>query len=145
MFYQKRHLSEVHILKLDKDQLLLESLTEFANKMSINFAEISFIGAVQNAKVMYFDQDKKEYLHHDFPKGHEVLSGTGNISLLDGKPFVHVHIVLADKDGDAIGGHLDEGTKVWLIEAIIHQYSGDTESPIVRKFDDSICLNVWKD
>ena len=113
--------------------------------MNIDFAEITFIGAVQNAKVMYFDQNKKEYVHLDFPEGHEVLSGIGNISLLDEKPYVHVHITLADKDGNTIGGHLDEGTKVWLIEAIIHQYTEDTMSSIARKFDDSICLNVWED
>ena len=145
MFYQKRKTNNVHILKLDKDQLLLESLTEFAKEKSIDFAEITFIGAVKNANVMYFDQDKKEYVHHNFPGGHEVLSGIGNISLLDGEPFVHVHITLANKDGNAIGGHLDKGTKVWLIEAFVHQYTNDTKGPIERKFDDAICLNVWED
>jgi len=145
MFYQKRHSHKVHILKLDKDQLLLESLTEFAKKKSIEFAEIFFIGAVQNAKVMYFDQEKKEYVHHNFLGGYEVLSGIGNISLLDGEPFVHVHITLADKEGKAMGGHLDEGTKVWLIEASIHQYNGLGMKPIERKFDYALCLNVWED
>ena len=67
----------------------------------------------------------------------------GNISLLDGEPFVHVHVTLADKDGSAIGGHLDEGTKVWLIEAIITELNGP--NGIERKFDDELCLNVWKD
>ena len=143
MFYRKRKYDKVHVLKLDKDVLLLESLTEFAKKEKIEFAEVNFIGAIQNAKVMYFDQKRKQYVHHEFPDGHEVLNGMGNISLLDGEPFVHVHVTLADKDGSAIGGHLDEGTKVWLIEAIITELNGP--NGIERKFDDELCLNVWKD
>ncbi|RZP25943.1 MAG: DNA-binding protein [Candidatus Actinomarinales bacterium] len=143
MFYRKRNYDKVHVVKLDKDVLLLESLTEFAKKEKIEFAEINFIGAIQNAKVMYFDQKMKKYVHHEFPEGHEVLNGMGNISLLDGEPFVHVHVTLADKDGSAIGGHLDEGTKVWLIEAIITELKGPND--IERKFDDELCLNVWKD
>ena len=145
MFYQKRFPNRVHILKLNKDQLLLETLTDFSIKNNIKFGEITFIGAVQNAKVMYFDQEKKEYVHHNFSGGHEVLSGIGNISLLDGEPFVHVHVTLANKDGNTIGGHLDKGTKVWLIEAFIHQYTGLGIKHIERKFDDALCLNVWED
>jgi hypothetical protein len=74
-----------------------------------------------------------------------VLSGLGNISILDGEPFVHVHMTVADKDGNAFGGHLDKGTKVWLIEAIIKQPSFLFGKGIERNFDDEICLSVWKD
>ena len=71
---------------------------------------------------------------------YEVLSGIGNISLLDDKPFVHVHVVLADSTGKAYGGHLDKGTKVWLIEAFIHEVDSKN---LVRNFDENICLSVW--
>ena len=43
MFYRKRNYDKVHVVKLDKDVLLLESLTEFAKKEKIEFAEINFI------------------------------------------------------------------------------------------------------
>ncbi len=137
-------IGKVHYVKLNKDDLLLESLTKYAKDNNIKTAEISFIGAVQNVNVMYFNQSNKEYDKHTFDGGHEVLSGLGNISIIDGEPFVHVHITVANKDGNAFGGHLDDGTKVWLIEAIIKQ-PGVFSKGIERNFDDEICLNVWKD
>ena len=137
-------IEKVHYIKFEKDELLLESLTQYAKDNNIKTAEISFIGAVQNVNVMYFNQSKKEYDKHTFDGGHEVLNGLGNISILDDEPFVHVHMTVADKNGNAFGGHLDEGTKIWLIEAVIKEptfFGKGTE----RHFDDELCLRVWKD
>jgi len=137
-------IEKVHYIKFEKDELLLESLTQYAKDNNIKTAEISFIGAVQNVNVMYFNQSKKEYDKHRFEGGHEVLSGLGNVSILEGEPFVHVHMTVADKNGNAFGGHLDEGTKIWLIEAVIKQPTFFGKG-IERHFDDELCLSVWKD
>ena len=137
-------IEKVHYIKFEKDKLLLESLTQYAKDNNIKTAEISFIGAVQNVNVMYFNQSNKEYDKHKFEGGHEVLSGLGNVSILEGEPFVHVHMTVADKNGNAFGGHLDEGTKIWLIEAVIKQPTFFGKG-IERHFDDELCLSVWKD
>ena len=137
-------IEKVHYIKFEKDELLLESLTQYAKDNNIKTAEISFIGAVQNVNVMYFNQSKKEYDKHTFDGGHEVLNGLGNISILDDEPFVHVHMTVADKNGNAFGGHLDEGTKIWLIEAVIKEPTFFGKG-IERHFDDELCLSVWKD
>jgi len=140
MFIEKSDVIKTHIVKLEKDSDLLESLTKYAEENNIQAAEINFIGAVQNAKVLYFNQEKKKYDEHIMDQPYEVLSGIGNISLLDNKPFVHVHVVLADSTGKAFGGHLDNGAKVWLIEAFIHEVDSKN---LVRKYDENICLSVW--
>ena len=135
---------KVHYVKFEKDQLLLQSLNQYAKDNNIKTAEISFIVAVQNVNVMYFNQSKKEYDKHKFEGGHEGLSGLGNVSILEGEPFVHVHMTVADKNGNAFGGHLDEGTKIWLIEAVIKEPTFFGKG-IERHFDDELCLSVWKD
>ena len=140
MFIEKSNVIKTHIVKLEKDTDLLDSLTNYAKENNIQAAEINFIGAVQSAKVLYFNQEKKKYDEHIMDQPYEVLSGIGNISLLDDKPFVHVHVVLADSTGKAFGGHLDKGTKVWLIEAFIHEVDSKN---LVRNFDKNICLGVW--
>ena len=140
MFIDKSNVIKTHIVKLEKDSDLLDSLTTYAEENNIQAAEIKFIGAVQSAKVLYFNQEKKKYDEHIMDQPYEVLSGIGNISILDNKPFVHVHVVLADSTGKAYGGHLDKGTKVWLIEAFIHEVESKN---LVRKFDENICLSVW--
>ena len=140
MFIEKSNVIKTHIVKLEKDTDLLDSLTNYAKENNIQAAEINFIGAVQSAKVLYFNQEKKKYDEHIMDQPYEVLSGIGNISLLDDKPFVHVHVVLADSTGKAFGGHLDKGTKVWLIEAFIHEVDSKN---LIRNFDENICLSVW--
>ena len=60
---------KVHYVKFDKDTYLLESLTEYAINNKIKTAEISFIGAVQNLNVVYFNQETKEYEYHIFDGG----------------------------------------------------------------------------
>ncbi len=135
----------VHYVKFEKDTLLLESLTEYAIQNKIKTAEISFIGAVQNLNVLYFNQESKEYEEHFFKGGFEVLSGLGNITLFDKKPLVHIHISVSDKDGKAFGGHLTKGSKTWLIEAIIREPTFIKRLFIRRSYDKELNLNVWSD
>ena len=63
---------KVHYVKFDKDTYLLESLTEYATNNKIKTAEISFIGAVQNLNVVYFNQETKEYEDHFFDGGFSI-------------------------------------------------------------------------
>ena len=95
--------------------------------------------------MVYFNQKTKEYEEHFFDGGFEVLSGLGNITLFENKPLVHIHISVSDKDGKAFGGHLVNGTKIWLIEAIIKQPTFIGKNYINRYFDEELNLNVWND
>ena len=61
MFIEKSNVIKTHIVKLEKDTDLLDSLTNYAKENNIQAAEINFIGAVQSAKVLYFNQEKKKY------------------------------------------------------------------------------------
>jgi predicted DNA-binding protein with PD1-like motif len=54
----------------------------------------------------------------------EVVSLVGNISLRDGKPYVHIHVVVSFSDGSTKGGHLIEAH----ISPIAEIFVGETES-----------------
>lgn len=52
----------------------------------------------------------------------EILSLSGNISLIDGKPSIHVHATLSFYDGtgiDVVGGHVVEGCIIFSFAEII--------------------------
>jgi predicted DNA-binding protein with PD1-like motif len=70
----------------------------------------------------------------------EVSGGVGNISLKDGKPFVHIHVTGGSGVGPTVTGHLMDGTEVYMIEAYFRVLEG--EAP-VRELDDEIGLPVW--
>ena len=67
---------------------------------------INGIGMLAGVELQYYEKGK--YRTRRFRKPMELLSLQGNISLKDGKPFIHVHATLADERGKAYGGHLKD-------------------------------------
>jgi predicted DNA-binding protein with PD1-like motif len=57
---------------------------------------------------------------------------------MDGKPYLHLHIVLADRTHKTFGGHLNAATVSATAEIIIHTAPGT----IHRTFSDKIGLNL---
>jgi len=129
-----------YIFKINKGKDLLEQLSDFCHDNQIKCGILSGIGSLENATLAYFDQAKKKYEKIVVAKETEILSLTGNISIMDNRSNVHAHIVLAQKDGTIVGGHLAVGSKVYLAEVYIQELVGE---PKVRKQDKVTKLNTW--
>ncbi|MFO7814273.1 MAG: DNA-binding protein [Halanaerobiales bacterium] len=137
---KKFNVDQVYMGRLQKDDDLLKELTNIVKEKDINTGIVKVIGAVQNAKIGFYNQDKSKYEYKKFEKEMEIVSCIGNISLLKGKPFIHAHIVLADEDGSCYGGHLAEGTQVFASEFFIQPLLGDQ---LERKYDEHTQLTLW--
>jgi uncharacterized protein len=93
-------------LRLDPGADLLGSLIEVVRREQIRAAAISGIGTVRRTTLGYFDAQRREYLKRDFPEVLELVSLSGNLSWVDGEPFVHAHVVVSGPDFIAHAGHL---------------------------------------
>lgn len=132
---------EVLIGKLSHGGDLLEEITDICRKENIQLGRIEALGAVQRARLGFYNQQTHEYQFHVVDQPLEITKLVGNVSLKDGKPFVHAHITLADKTGNAYGGHLAPGTLVFACEFILEAFDG----PILeRVFDEVTGLSLWK-
>ena len=120
---------------------LYDELTKIVQKENIRLGRISAIGATTHAVVAYYDQHAKKYNPLEFSGGMEILSLSGNISMRDGKSFVHAHILLGDALGKVVGGHLLPGTKLFACEIFIEEFDGNE---LVRSHDERTGLNLWK-
>jgi predicted DNA-binding protein with PD1-like motif len=120
---------------------LLESLTKIVQRENIRIGRIQALGATTHAVVAFYDQNTKSYNPLEFPGGLEILNLTGNISVRDGNPFVHAHILLSDARGNVMGGHLLPGTKLFACEAVIDEFEGEG---FVRDHDERTGLHLWK-
>jgi predicted DNA-binding protein with PD1-like motif len=119
---------------------LLQELNGAAAELGIEAGTLQVVGAVQTLAIVTFNQKEKRY---DEPLRYgemEIAGGVGNVSLKDGKPFVHIHLTGAGPDGKAVAGHLVEGTSVWMIEAYFRKLDGPAP---VRELDDEVGLPVW--
>lgn len=127
--------------RLNTKSDLLKSITDICTEKRITLGVFSIVGAIKKAKLGYYNQNKKKYVGDMvFNKKMEITSCIGNISLKDGKVFVHAHITLADKKGKCFGGHLMPGTQVFAAEFYIEELRGTV---LKRKNDASTGLSLW--
>jgi len=81
-------------------------LTQFAEQYHIQSAHFTAIGGFSDARLAWFDLQKKEFRVNPVDQQVEVVSLIGDIALLNGKPQVHMHCVVALPDGTTRGGHI---------------------------------------
>lgn len=81
-------------------------LTQFAEQYRIQSAHFTAIGGFSDARLAWFDLQKKEFRVNPIDQQVEVASLIGDIALLNGKPQVHMHCVVALPDGTTRGGHI---------------------------------------
>jgi predicted DNA-binding protein with PD1-like motif len=124
---------------LDNGTEIIGQITDLAKDMEIEAAFISAIGALSRADLGYYDQATHKYMVTPVDEPVELAACSGNISLLEGQPFVHVHAVLADGRGSTWGGHLVRGT-VFAAELYLQELSG---LPLKRVPDSITGLNLW--
>lgn len=129
-----------HLLRLETGSDLYDSITDYAVEHGIEVAWVNFLGAVRRAGLRYYDQEAQVYRDYVLDRHLEVVAGIGNVSLLDGEPFLHIHTALSDADGAGHGGHVNRGTEVFAIEVMIQELDGE---PPVRLPDDCTGLTLW--
>jgi predicted DNA-binding protein with PD1-like motif len=94
------------LVRLERGEEIHRALVDLAGKRGWKGGVITGIGAVEEVEVGFYHLDRREYEHRSLPGIHELLSLTGNLSLKDGKPFLHAHVVLMGMDFQVSGGHL---------------------------------------
>ena len=83
-----------------------EQILEFAREHEIHAAQLSGIGGFRGVTLGYFDWETKDYKPIRIREQVELVSLNGNISLDDGNPKLHAHVVIGKVDGSAWAGHL---------------------------------------
>ncbi|MDR2047616.1 MAG: DNA-binding protein [Clostridiales bacterium] len=126
------------IARIDKGEEILNALAEIAEREGIRAGCLSAIGAVDYLKAGLFDPKQKKYFVNVFEKDMEIVSLVGNISRMDGRPYLHAHISAADVNGAVVGGHLNEARVSLTCELVITVFEGGTG----RKFDAETGLNL---
>lgn len=146
MWSRKYELKETLIGRLPHNGDLLEELNAFCIEKDVRTGWISLIGAVKKIKLGFYNQQEQKYILSDEKNAQndrplEIASCTGNISIKEGKPFVHLHIVVSDEEDKAFGGHVMPGTIIFAGEFMIHSFEGEE---LVREFDAETGLPLWK-
>lgn len=119
---------------------LVDEIERYAAEAGIEAAEVTVVGAVGHAAYAYRDQSGRRYLELGSDSHHEMSGFVGNLSLHEGRPFLHAHASFAAADGQTVGGHLLRGCEVFVAEVVIREF-GDVS--LVRTHDEQTGLALW--
>lgn len=126
-------------VSLERGEDLLAGLNAAVAELGYRAATLQVIGGLDRGVVGYYDVQDDEYV--PTTTGHvEIAAGLGNVSMRDGEPFIHLHLVVSDRDGRALGGHAMEGCTAFVVEAYLRSLDGE---PPVRSDVPGMALKVW--
>ena len=129
--------SRMLFVKLEPNDDILESLTRVAKESQIKTGFFTAIGAINQANIGYYLMDKKTYKTITLIDDFEIVSCTGNITSMDNAPVIHAHLVIADKEGNAFGGHLLPGCRISVTGEV---FILEAEQALTRKLEDPFQL-----
>lgn len=127
-----------YIIRFESRENLIEELCAFCEKEGIFGAFFSGIGALQNATLAFYNLENKEYEYKNLIGDHEIASLTGNVSIVNEKPFAHIHSVLSNDKFECMGGHLKDG----IVGATCEIHLTKFDKKIERKMDEKVGLKL---
>lgn len=126
--------------RLEAGDDLVEEIEHLAAEYEVKAAWVSVVGAVRRASFAYYDQEDRRYLELDSDEHHELFGFVGNISVRDGRAFLHAHAGFAARHGGTVGGHLLPGCEVFVAEFTIREMTG---VELTRTPDEVTGLSLW--
>lgn len=127
-----------YIVRLEKGEEVLSTLTEFVREQNIQGGSIQGLGAVKDLELGLYDPHQKTYIKRTFEDDMELGNLTGNISHFEGHPILHCHVTVAASDLQAYTGHLFSASVAVTVECIIIPLS----VRLTRARDEAVGLNL---
>jgi len=127
-----------YVARLEHGRGWREQIEAFADEEGIDAAFFIGLGAVQDATLLFYDQDDQEYDDVEFDEPFEVVPAVGNISWLYDDRFAHTHMTLSREDGSVVAGHLDEAT-TFAGELYVREFDAELD----REHDETTDLDLW--
>ena len=132
------------LVRIDKDEEILEKILEICRIENIYGALFSGIGACGKAVTSSYIPEKKDFTDHEAEGLLELVSLNGNISCENDQPVEHTHALFSylDKTGSQkiLAGHLKKAVVSYTAEIAIEM----TESMIKKKEDDTTGIMIWE-
>lgn len=94
------------VLRIDAGEEVIETVRAYCDDEEITAAAITAIGAAKHVTVSWYDLTRKVYEDKELDGQWEIVSLNGNVSIKNGKAFVHVHGAFSDRSMSVQAGHV---------------------------------------
>ena len=128
------------VVRLDVGDEIMASLTEIVERENVKLAQINGLGGTNDFTIAVRNHETKQYDPTEYKGRYEIANIHGNVTTLDGSPYLHVHIGCGNEKGEYRGGHLIRCVIGATAEIFITTYDGTID----RKVDPQTGLNIFK-
>ena len=136
---QYKRSGNTYMLRIDLGEDIVESLKKLCEDEQILLGRVEAIGATDHAVIGVYDLEKKEYYPEKIDEFMEIASLNGNITAMEGKPYIHLHATLADQNHVIHGGHVLEMRVGATCEMFVTVLEGDVN----RSRNEALGINLW--
>lgn len=137
--YSYKQIGNKYVVSVYTRNEIVEALTAFCKEKQIKSGFITGIGAINEVTLRFFNPSTKKYVDKAFHEQMEISNLTGNISTMDGKEYLHLHITVGKSDYTALAGHLLSARLNGAGEFVVEDY----EERIERSFNPTLGLNCY--
>lgn len=137
---QYRQFGDTYMLRIDYGEEILQSLKQMCEQEAIRLAQVSAIGAADHAIVGVFDLREKRYHLEETNEFMEIASLSGSVTEMNGQPYIHLHVTLADQKHILHGGHAIELRVGATCEMFVRVLDGQ----VTREKNEELGINLWK-
>lgn len=131
-----------YLIVLERGDALIQSLEEVTLGKGIKSAWLSGIGGALKVELGFYDLQAKRYNWQTFEDTLEVTNLSGNLTLLDGKPFFHLRGNFSRSNYTVVGGHVRDLVVGGTMEINLEMLTFDSGDEPNRSYSDAIGLNL---
>lgn len=126
------------VLRLDRGEMVTGMLEEYLNRDGIRGGTVTGLGGVEDVELGYYDLASRTYQRRRVEGIVELVTYSGNISMLDDRPFIHAHAVVSGPDFKPYSGHFFDARVALTGEFVIRPADWSIE----RRHDAATGLNL---
>ena len=126
------------MVRLERGEKVIETLLAFCEGEKIKGGYFNGLGAAGEVELAHFSLVTKKYTILNLSGQYEITGLHGNISTMEGKPYIHSHITVGDGQFHSLSGHLKEAVVSATCEIIVVRL----EAEIGRAKDGETGLNL---
>lgn len=126
------------MFRLDPGEELVSSIKTICESEHICLGTVNGLGATNDITIGLFELKTKKYHQKHLQGDHEIAPLYGNITQMDGKVYLHLHINICDESNQSYCGHLNKAIISVTFEGVIEGIQG----VVNRKKDSKTGLNI---
>lgn len=129
------------VIRIERGEEILECLQTVCAQERITLGSVSGLGAVGEVILGVFNRERFVYEQQTFTGDLEIAACGGSVSTMDGKPYLHLHMVVSNvTNGICQGGHLSRGVVSLTGEFLLHRINGKVD----RTYSPEVGLNLFR-